>query len=257
MYNKKALRRFLPGGINDGGPGYKPFDPNTGYGIGIGQNTSAYNQFSPDQSYLNSLLGISGPSSLPKSSGNRFDFITMTGTGSYDETKNTGHTLGDRGQEIIPGPPEPQPQEQSDLVAQERKKKNFYNVDGEALVNVKNAAARGILGYVDRLQNNKIGYNLQLDNADITKQMGTTAAIDQGDWVGYGQQTGQFRQPEMGQNRNSRATFGNFAGDSTTAQSGGFMKHGGSHSYSIGQEVYMAPDQLKQFLAAGGEVDYI
>ena len=66
-----------------------------------------------------------------------------------------------------------------------------------------------------------------------------------------------YRDPYSGQDRNSRATYGNFAGDQQISKYGGFMQEGGSSGYKVGQTVEMKPWQLEEFLAAGGEVDYI
>jgi hypothetical protein len=88
-------------------------------------------------------------------------------------------------------------------------------------------------------------------------QVGSTNEIDEGDTVAYGTETGEFRQPLMGQKRNSRSTFGNYAGDTQLSKFGGYLQDGGTNGYSIGQEIEMEPWELEQFLAAGGEVDYI
>ncbi len=262
MYNKNALKRFLPGGINDGGGWELP----NGFGVGIGQNSSAtypYSQQAKQDEIFAHGMGLgSAPSSIPQNnqfkSDNPFAYITKTGTGSYTETKN-GTTVDAYGNPFQnwTAPEENIEEEESDLVGQEKKKYKWIGFGGEEAVNVKNAAARGILGYVDRLRNNKIGYNLQLDLADPLAQVGSTNEIDEGDYVNYGQQTGQFRQPQMGQKRNSRSTFGNYAGDTQISKFGGYLQDGGTNGYSIGQEIEMEPWELEQFLAAGGEVDYI
>jgi hypothetical protein len=266
MYNKKALRRFLPGGINDGGgwdfPSgtFKPFDLGSGFAAGVGTNSSAYNQYSQQQQFENNLFGTKGPSAAPKPQQNPFANVNF-GTGSYAETKDTGHTLGNQGQEIIPQSDNVSDnnEEESDLVIQEREAlKKVKGLRGEDFVNVfNNVGIRYPVGIANNIQKNKQDYQLQLDTQDPVKMMGSTTQIDEGDYVALGQRVGQFRDPSQGQTRNSRSTFGNFAGDQQISKYGGFMQEGGSSGYKVGQTVEMEPWQLEQFLAAGGEVDYI
>jgi hypothetical protein len=261
MYNKKALKRFLPGGINDGGGWELP----NGFGVGIGSTSSGtypFSQQAKQDEIFAAGMGLGPkPSSIPQNnqfkSDNPFEYITKTGLGSWSETRN-GTTVDADGNPFQNyTAPQEKIEEESDLVGQERKKNKWIGFGGEEFVNVKNAAKRGVLGYVDRLRNNKIGYNLQLDLADPLAQVGSTNEIDEGDTVAYGQKTGDFRQPQMGQKRNSRSTFGNYAGDTQLSKFGGYLQDGGTNGYSIGQEIEMEPWELEQFLAAGGEVDYI
>lgn len=270
MYNRKALRRFLPGGINDGGgfdfPSgtFRPFELGTGFGVGVGSSTSAYGQYSPQQQFENDLFGGNSSSGTHSKQQNPFAFITATGTGSYAETRDTGHTLGSRGEEIIPEgvPTENKPwfegehkKEDSDLVIQEGKTKRLGAFGGEEFVNVLNAGTRFGLGIANNIATNKLQKENALDMAAVENAVGSTTEIDEGDWHQAGQELGQFRR--RGQDRNSRATFGNFAGDTVTSKYGGYMQDGGSSGYRIGQEVTMTPEELEGFLRAGGEVDYI
>jgi hypothetical protein len=265
MYNKKALRRFLPGGINDGGgwdfPSgtFKPFDLGSGFAAGVGTNSSAYNQYSQQQQFENNLFGTKGPSAAPKPQQNPLANVNF-GTGSYAETKDTGHTLGNQGQEIIPQSDNVSDnnEEESDLVIQEKRGKRIGAIGGEELVNVfNNVGIRYPVGIANNIQKNNQNFQLELDNQDPVKMMGSTTQIDEGDTVVLGQRVGQFRDPYAGQTRNSRSTFGNFPGDTVVSKYGGFMQDGGSSGYKVGQTVEMEPRELEQFLAAGGEVDYI
>lgn len=255
MYNKKDLRRFLPGGINDGGGwdfpsgAFRPFELGSGFGVGAGSSTSAYGQYSAQQQFENDLFGGKAPSAAPPKPQNPFAFI---GNGSYIETRDTGHTLGNQGQEIIP---QAKTQEETDLLIQESKRKKLRTVDGEAGVNVFNAGVRGVLGIMNNIRDNKLQYQNTLNDTAVEKAVGSTNEIDEGDWHTTGTFAGNLRRP--GQDRNSRATFGNFAGDSVVSKYGGFMQDGGSSGYRIGQEVTMTPQELEGFLRAGGEVDYI
>lgn len=77
--------------------------------------------------------------------------------------------------------------------------------------------------------------------------------LDRLDWA----MQGEWRPQDMGSDRNSRGTFGNYAGSSGMAKYGLTMQNGGTNSYNIGDEVFMSPKELEEFLKAGGEVDYI
>jgi hypothetical protein len=79
---------------------------------------------------------------------------------------------------------------------------------------------------------------------------------DRGDWQDFGSKSGMYRYNQQGQDRSSRATFGNYA----TSKYGGYMQAGGFYeepSYEEDAEVYMTPEELEQFLAAGGQVEYL
>lgn len=272
MYNKKALRRFLPGGINDGGgwdfPSgiFKPFDLGSGFANNIGSNTTGYpntRQGKMDEIFAAGMGLGPEPSAIPKSSQNKpsnpFANMTVTGTVSRgDLDPETGLTVDENGTPFENWTPPKETPEESDLVIQEKRAKRLGAFGGEEFVNVlNNVGIRYPIGVANRREMAKQNYQFELDNADPTKMIGSTNEIDEGDYVAYGQRVGQFRDPYQGQDRNSRATFGNFAGDQQISKYGGFMQDGGSSGYRIGQEVTMTPKQLEDFLRAGGEVDYI
>ena len=227
------------------------FEVGTGFGMGAGQNQAGYNPYSQQSQFENDLFGAQAPNKMPQQQ-NPFNFITQTGTGSYAETANTGHTLGNQGQEIIPQEPAPQPNP-NQYVGVERQRKTARNFDGEAGVNAFNSMANAGLGFIERMQNNPIENNMLLDKFDPMNNVMASNQTDKGDWGDIGSKTGMFRYDEMGSDRNSRATFGNYA-NSNAAQYGGYMQDGG---YMDDEEVYMTPEELEQFLAAGGQVEYL
>ena len=227
------------------------FEVGTGFGMGAGQNQAVYNPYSQQSQFENDLFGAQAPNKMPQQQ-NPFNFITQTGTGSYAETANTGHTLGNQGQEIIPQEPAPQPNP-NQYVGVERQRKTARNFDGEAGVNAFNSMANAGLGFIERMQNNPIENNMLLDKFDPMNNVMASNQTDKGDWGDIGSKTGMFRYDEMGSDRNSRATFGNYA-NSNAAQYGGYMQDGG---YMDDEEVYMTPEELEQFLAAGGQVEYL
>lgn len=251
------LNEYGPGGINDPSypGGYNPFSLGQGFSMGVGQNTSAFAPHSADAQFQNELMGGNGPSKLPPQQQNPFAFVTGTGTGSYAETANTGHTLGAQGQEIIPEKVNPKPKR--NLVGVENKRKDMFNVDPESFLNQTNAFARGALNLFDPEKNRQCGpgttWNSSTQTCQPTDAMdiyATATEQDRGDWVDIGSKAGLYRYDQEGQDRSSRATFGQY---------GGYMQDGGFYDpyYEEDEEVIMTPEELEQFLAAGGQVEYL
>jgi hypothetical protein len=142
------------------------------------------------------------------------------------------------------------------LVGVENKRKDMWNVDPEAGLNVFNAGARGAMGILEKWGSGKKEKNMLLDNADPMNLYASANETDRGDWQDFGSKSGAFRYDQQGQDRSSRATYGNYA----TGQYGGFMQQGGFSEepyFEEDEEVYMTPEELEQFLQAGGQVEYL
>jgi hypothetical protein len=149
--------------------------------------------------------------------------------------------------------------DKNDPFALDVKVKNQFDVDNEALLQAGNAGVEGVLGAIDKRQNLKrerpMYDNLSADNLYAAK---TTK--DRGDYVASGSGTGLFRPDEQGQVWNSRSKqYGgeNYEPDyssienniyESTFQNGGFYED---------DETYMTQEQIDQYLAAGGEIEYI
>jgi hypothetical protein len=125
------------------------------------------------------------------------------------------------------------------------------NVNPEQMLNKANSRMRGFLGRVDQRQRSKDEINQTLNNTDPMNIYASNNDMDKGDWNDVGSKSGLFRYNQMGSDRNSRSTFGNYA----TAKNGGYMAQGGT--YQDDEEVYMSPEELEEFLAAGGQVEYL
>ena len=125
------------------------------------------------------------------------------------------------------------------------KAENQRSFDGEAAVNVFNAGAQGVLGMIDRRQKAKQERKMMENEFNADNLYATSTAKDRGDWVDYGSQLGQYRFDQMGQDRSGRFSYG---------QEGGYMQEGG---FTEGQEVEMTEAELADFIANGGEVEYI
>jgi len=130
--------------------------------------------------------------------------------------------------------------------------------DPEAGVNVFNnmvvAPLTNFLNTADRKANERKAY----DNLNSDNQYTAQATQHKGDVVVTGQQLGEFRPNKQSQERSSFSSYGKY---------GGYMQDGGSlddmsnnantNSYSEGDEVYMTDDDIRNFMAQGGQVKYI
>jgi hypothetical protein len=116
------------------------------------------------------------------------------------------------------------------------KNKNMYDIDPEAALATANAGIRGVTGMIDRFKNKdreaKMYENLTADNlyaADPSR--------DAGD---YDVNTGLYRPNEQGAVHTSRSA-----------------QYGGNANYSEGDVMDMTEEELEEFLANGGEVEYL
>jgi hypothetical protein len=109
---------------------------------------------------------------------------------------------------------------------------------------------------------NKANRNQLMDTTDPYNLYANKTDKDRGDWVDFGQMAGMFRFDQEGQDRSSRATYGQY---------GGYMEQGGTHKmfnglnmrnsdhkhYEEDEVVYMTPEEIEQYLAAGGQIEYL
>lgn len=261
MYNKKALRRFFdsddsmeyggylneygPGGINDYNPpginpGLNDFNPSfskPNFNFDFGNAAVISNPFAStkENPYVNPLTGKSSP------------VFYNSQTGAYDETTKSQNTS--LAGTVL------DTSDKSNLVGIKNKIKSSVDVDPEAGVNAFNTIARGAMNLFDPNKKTQCGpgtvWNSSSKMCEATNSMDLMAANneqDRGDWQDFGHKTGMFRYDQEGSDRNSRSTYGQY---------GGYMEDGGSSGFKVGQVVGMQPDVLEQFLAAGGEVEYI
>jgi hypothetical protein len=143
------------------------------------------------------------------------------------------------------------------LVGVENKRKDMFNVDSESFLNQTNAFARGALNLFDPEKKRQCGpgttWNSSTQTCQPTDAMdiyATATEQDRGDWTDIGSKAGLYRYDQEGQDRSSRATFGQY---------GGYMQDGGFYDpyYEEDEEVIMTPEELEQFLASGGQVEYL
>jgi hypothetical protein len=121
--------------------------------------------------------------------------------------------------------------------------KSKMNMDPQAALLVGNAAARGALGMFDRARNRQrerdMYGNLTSDNL-----FATDPSRDRGD---YDTNTGLYRPDQMGQTWNSRSK--QFGGENTYLNE--------DPDYVDGDEVYMTDEEIQNFIANGGEIEYL
>jgi hypothetical protein len=132
-------------------------------------------------------------------------------------------------------------------------------MDGEAFNNVFNAGLNATSGFINRLQNNPRSLATTYQATNLLRQVPISNQIHKGDQQDIGQNIG-FRGPEQGSENNSFSTFGNYPGAATGGflAYGGFLEDGGyTDPYMEEEEVYMTPEELQQFLKAGGQVEYL
>ena len=118
------------------------------------------------------------------------------------------------------------------------KTKNLF--DNEAYLNVANAGIRGVTGMINRAQDRKSEAKMY-ENYNADNLYAAKTVQDKGD---YDTNTGLYRPPTQGQLHGSRSK--QYGGD--VYQDGGYVE---------GDEVYMTDDEIQEFLANGGDLEFI
>jgi hypothetical protein len=117
----------------------------------------------------------------------------------------------------------------------DNKRSRSWDRDGEAAINVFNAGAHGVLSMFDRAE--------QENNFSSDDVYAHSNAKDRGDYGAYGSGSGKLRPDRYNK------SLGRFS-----VQKGGYMEEGG---YAEGGVFDMDEDELREFLANGGEVEYL
>ena len=118
------------------------------------------------------------------------------------------------------------------------KTKNAF--DPKAMLNVTNAGIRGVTGMIDRARNKKSEAKMY-DNLTADNLYASDPSKDRGD---YDANTGLFRMDEQGQQWNSRSK--QYGGN--IYQDGGMVE---------GDEMFMTEEEIQEFLANGGDLEFI
>lgn len=132
---------------------------------------------------------------------------------------------------------------EGDVTYDFKTKRQMSNAAVQGSLLTGNALAKGTLGFIDRMQNKKkekeMYKNLTADNL-----YATDPSRDRGD---YDTNTGLYRPNDMGQTWNSRSK-----------QMGGQNDYlNEDPDYVDGDEVYMTDEQIQDYLARGGQIEYL
>ena len=148
--------------------------------------------------------------------------------------------------------------QEGQYVGIERKRKNVYGVDPEASLALGNAIGNGILGGWNRMQQAPMQYNNILNSVDPMQNQGMASNTNRGWWQDFGSKTGLYDYKNTGSNENSISSGGNSA-NTNLGRYGGYMQDSGYANpfYEEDDEVEMTPYELQQYLAAGGQVEYL
>ena len=111
----------------------------------------------------------------------------------------------------------------------------------QAGMNLANAGIRGITGFKNRMDDARIARDFY-DNFTADNLYASDPSRDRGDYA----ESGLYRPDEQGQIWNSRSK-----------QYGGDINFGEDPDYVEGDEVYMTDDEIKQYMANGGQVEYL
>lgn len=201
-------------------PGSPCYDPNF-----------AKNNGSPNKGYSqnNPFAGIMDYS---KALENPFGETSLTGNVSYAETSGIQNDAAEK-------------DKQRNLVAVENKRKDIKSFDPEAMVNVANAGIRAGTNMINKFGNRNAENQFLKETTDVNNLYASQQPQFRGDWVDTGSQLGQYRFDQMGQDRSSYSAYG---------QRGGYMQTGG---FTEGSEAYMTEEEIAEFIANGGELEYL
>lgn len=281
MYSKKYLRRFLPGGANDSGSWDFP-DGNFNFDIDFPSGNTQSIQ--PNQILNQGQEPFDLPQSRPPikpmfdiypydtDNNSVPDNIQSNSINPYNKNvsnimnynRNTAPSSSivpfnldtpDKMPTLKPKLLEQKkaPDKISNLVAVESRNKRITNP--EKMVNKANAATRGVLGAINNFTSRAKEKAMILNTVNPANFVATQYNKYRGAWTDFGHKTGLQAYDQMGSDRNSYSTYGDFGGNN--AQLGGFLQDGGVNNYKLGSEVTMSIPELEAFLKAGGEVDYI
>jgi hypothetical protein len=126
-----------------------------------------------------------------------------------------------------------------DEYTEDYKAKSKWLGDRQGLILSKNAFIEGTAGMLNRLGNRK-SEAAMYQNTDADNNYARKAFKNSGDYSITGSDLGLYRSPDQGNVHTSRSA-----------------QYGGTSNYTEGDEVEMTEEELAQFLANGGEVEYL
>ena len=125
-------------------------------------------------------------------------------------------------------------------------------MQGENLDNTLNFFGNTYAGILNRNKMNPQNFANIMDTTNLLNNVPITTPTYEGQQQDVGQNMGTFGK-EQGNDRNSLSTFGNYP----SSQYGGYMEYGGFANPYEEEEVYMTDDEIQDYLARGGEIEYL
>jgi hypothetical protein len=142
-------------------------------------------------------------------------------------------------------PPKETPEYNTIGIDNERSRR--WDRDGEAAINVFNAGAHGVLGMFDKAE--------QENNFSSDDVYAHSNAKDRGAYGAYGSGSGKLKPDQYNKSLGSFSVQkGGYMQEGGYMAYGGYMEEGG---YAEGGVVDMTEEELEEFLANGGEVEYL
>lgn len=135
------------------------------------------------------------------------------------------------------------------------KRSRSWDRDGQAAVNAFNTGARGVLGMLDRAEQKKQQSQMYEDNFSSDNLYAHSNAKDRGAYGAYGSGSGKLKPDQYNKSLGSFSVQkGGYMQEGGYMAYGGYMEEGG---YAEGGVVDMTEEELEEFLANGGEVEYL
>lgn len=125
-------------------------------------------------------------------------------------------------------------------------------MQGENLDNTLNFFGNTYAGILNRNKMNPQNFANIMDTTNLLNNVPITTSTYEGQQQDIGQNMGTFGK-QQSNDRNSLSTFGNYP----SSQYGGYMEYGGFANPYEEEEVYMTDDEIQDYLARGGEIEYL
>ena len=122
------------------------------------------------------------------------------------------------------------------IIGVDRRRQDMTTFDPEAMLNTGNAAARGVLGFLNNKADRKQEQEMYANNFNPMNIYGKKERMDRGDWE---VNQGSYRMNQTGADRLGRS------------------KQYGGQAFNEGEELYMTEEEIKEFLANGGQLEYL
>ena len=153
---------------------------------------------------------------------------------------------------------------QNNLVGLDYATGKSTTVDPEAINAGVNAGIAGITRLANRPEE-RAREKQMYENNTTDNLYAAQGTKHRGDWVDMGSQAGQYRFDQMGQDRSGFSSYGKYGGymqdggelDYLTGTDFPMLNTNDDSGYNEGDEMLMSEDDIKDFMAKGGQIEYI